>query len=434
MLSDYKTDLTFLQAELTERFDGSNARESSEQPILNLAGLDVEMTNEGAVNSTTGAEDVKQLGTMSRSVSMRSRAGHSLSRIQEVSQLQLKYEGEVEDLRRQIAELESKNKKYLEVIGMTASEQQENMKLQMEAAQEALTFTKRAKADGLGENGVLILDELEEMLEAQQQEMLGYQEQINLLNQELDAQKKTAEERSVVNHRCFDEIKRLETEKAKADDQIEEMKGRLLEVTAENTSLHQVQQETDTVREERVQLASNLAQLQTELESLRMENEYYKTNMVPELRGRLQDIKKKQKESDARMEALEQQKQALAGENESMRRGNRDDNEQIDRLRQASAEAAAKNEALEAQMSTLRARFDEQLQKQADSETALRHYAEQVQAYEQKVDSLQDEKAEAESLVQVMQGDLEDLKKSNESFESENKALLEARNVGRQTI
>ena len=75
MLSDYKTDLTFLQAELTERFDGSNARESSEQPILNLAGLDVEMTNEGAVNSNTGAEDVKQLGTMSRSVSMRSRAG-----------------------------------------------------------------------------------------------------------------------------------------------------------------------------------------------------------------------------------------------------------------------------------------------------------------------------------------------------------------------
>ena len=434
MLSDYKTDLTFLQAELTEKFDGSNARESSEQPILNLAGLDVEMTNEGAVNNSTGAEDVKQLATMSRSVSMRSRAGHSLSRIQEVSQLQLKYEGEVEDLRRQIAELESKNKKYLEVIGMTASEQQENMKLQMEAAQEALTFTKRAKADGLGENGVLILDELEEMLEAQQQEMLGYQEQINLLNQELEAQKKTAEERSVVNHRCFDEIKRLETEKAKADDQIEEMKGRLLEVTAENTSLHQVQQETDTVREERVQLASNLAQLQTELESLRMENEYYKTNMVPELRGRLQDIKKKQKETDARMEALEQQKKALAEENESMRRGNRDDNEQIDRLRQASAEAAAKNGALETQMSTLRARFDEQLQKQADSETALRHYAEQVQAYEQKVDSLQDEKAEAESLVQVMQGDLEDLKKSNESFESENKALLEARNAGRQTI
>jgi len=44
-----------------------------------------------------------------------------------------------------MAALELKNKKYLEIIGMTASEQQENMRLQMEAAQEALTFTKRAK-------------------------------------------------------------------------------------------------------------------------------------------------------------------------------------------------------------------------------------------------------------------------------------------------
>ena len=64
----------------------------------------------------------------------------------------------------------------------------------------------------------------------------------------------------------------------------------------------------------------------------------------------------------------------------------------------------------------------------------MKHFAEQVQAYEQKVGSLQDEKAEAESLVQVMQGDLEDLKKSNESFESENKALVEARNASQQTI
>ena len=236
---------------------------------------------------------------MSRSVSMRSRVGHSLSRIQEVSHLQMKYEGEVEELRRQVADLESKNKKYLEVIGMTASEQQENMKLQMEAAQEALTFTKRAKADGLADNEVLILDELEEMLEAQQREMQGYQEQISLLNAELDAQKKSAEDRGVVNHRCFEEIKRLETDKARVDDELEELKARFLAVTAENTSLHQVQQETDSVHEEKVQLASTLAQLQTELEASRMESEYYKTNALPTLRDQLQEVRKKVKESDA---------------------------------------------------------------------------------------------------------------------------------------
>ena len=58
MLADYRTDLSFLQAELAERFEGGNARESSEQPTLNLAGLDVEMTNEGAATNA-GAEDVK---------------------------------------------------------------------------------------------------------------------------------------------------------------------------------------------------------------------------------------------------------------------------------------------------------------------------------------------------------------------------------------
>ena len=37
---------------------------------------------------------------------------------------------------------------------MTAGEQQENMKLQMEAAQEALTFTKRAKQQGVSDNDI----------------------------------------------------------------------------------------------------------------------------------------------------------------------------------------------------------------------------------------------------------------------------------------
>ena len=74
-------------------------------------------------------------------------------------------------LRENVASLELKNKKYLDIIGMTASENQEDMRLQMEAAQEALNFSKRAKADGISASELCILEELEEMLEAQQKEM-----------------------------------------------------------------------------------------------------------------------------------------------------------------------------------------------------------------------------------------------------------------------
>ena len=77
------------------------------------------------------------------------------------------------ELREQSAALEIKNKKYLEIIGMTASQQQEDILLQIEAAQEALTFTKRAKRLSTGENSrengedIQILEEMEEMLEVQ---------------------------------------------------------------------------------------------------------------------------------------------------------------------------------------------------------------------------------------------------------------------------
>jgi len=69
--------------------------------------------------------------SMSRTASVRSRAG--ASKTQEVSLLQRKYESEICELRDQVASLELKNRKYLEVIGMTASEHQQNTKLQMEA-------------------------------------------------------------------------------------------------------------------------------------------------------------------------------------------------------------------------------------------------------------------------------------------------------------
>ena len=51
---------------------------------------------------------------------------------------------------------------------MTAGEHQENMKLQMEAAQDQLQFSKRAKQEGLTDQ---FLDECDAMLEAQQQEL-----------------------------------------------------------------------------------------------------------------------------------------------------------------------------------------------------------------------------------------------------------------------
>ena len=84
---------------------------------------------------------------MSKTGSIRSRTtiGGNQSKSHDISMLGSKYESEINELRDYIKALETKNRKYLEIIGMTASEQQENMKLQVEAAQEALTFTKRSK-------------------------------------------------------------------------------------------------------------------------------------------------------------------------------------------------------------------------------------------------------------------------------------------------
>ena len=80
-----------------------------------------------------------------------------------------KYESEIKELREQNADLEMKNQKYLEIIGLTATEQHEDVKLKMEAAQNSLSFAKRTKRFASKENNdgedIQILEEMEEMLE-----------------------------------------------------------------------------------------------------------------------------------------------------------------------------------------------------------------------------------------------------------------------------
>ena len=73
--------------------------------------------------------------SMCRTNSVKSRGNNvTFSKSVEVADLQTSYDQEISGLRGQITSLETKNKKFLEIIGMTASENQESMKLQMEAA------------------------------------------------------------------------------------------------------------------------------------------------------------------------------------------------------------------------------------------------------------------------------------------------------------
>ena len=96
------------------------------------------------------------------------------SKFTNATHLKSQYESEVTELRNQITGLETKNKKYLEIIGMTASENQQYINQNREAAQDAVNFTKRAKEQGASEQDMQILEELEEMLETQQKEMATY--------------------------------------------------------------------------------------------------------------------------------------------------------------------------------------------------------------------------------------------------------------------
>ena len=85
--------------------------------------------------------------SMVRTNSVKSRAtiGLNQSKSQDITALARKYESEIKELREQNEDLEMKNRKYLEIIGLTATEQHEDLKLKMEAAQKSLSFAKRTK-------------------------------------------------------------------------------------------------------------------------------------------------------------------------------------------------------------------------------------------------------------------------------------------------
>ena len=70
---------------------------------------------------------------------------------------------ELDGLRQHIAALETENKKYFEIFGMTASEQQENMTLQMDAAHEALILRRTPNTD-TSDNDITILKDPNELI------------------------------------------------------------------------------------------------------------------------------------------------------------------------------------------------------------------------------------------------------------------------------
>ena len=99
------------------------------------------------------------------------------------------------------------------------------------------------------------------MLEAQQKDMQIYQDQINVLTKDLESQRYSNEEKSLIQHRAFDALKVLEADKAQVVDELAELKMRLDEVQNENLNLHQVAQDASSIQEEKLQLCSTLAQL-----------------------------------------------------------------------------------------------------------------------------------------------------------------------------
>ena len=68
----------------------------------------------------------------------------------------------------------------------------------MEAAQEAITFSKRAKMQGNSENEIQIFEEIEEMLDIQQKEVQVYQDQVSALTADLETQRNTNDEKSQI--------------------------------------------------------------------------------------------------------------------------------------------------------------------------------------------------------------------------------------------
>jgi len=99
-----------------------------------------------------------------------------------------------------------------------------------------------------------------------------------------------------------------------------------------------VAQETNSVLDEKVQLASILAQLEAENESLIKENEYYKDDLVPTMRAKNQEMQKKFREFDA-------ERKELIDQNKTMK-SFKTDSEQLLKEQQAHHNALAKCEAL----------------------------------------------------------------------------------------
>ena len=113
-LEDYKLNISFLQAELSE-IDFKQQELNSGATVNN--NVDHDMLEGPATD-----DNLLQM-SMCRTNSVKSRDNNvTFSKSVEVAALQTSYDQEISGLRGQITSLETKNKKYLEIIGMTASE------------------------------------------------------------------------------------------------------------------------------------------------------------------------------------------------------------------------------------------------------------------------------------------------------------------------
>ena len=141
--------------------------------------------------------------------------------------------------------------------------------------------------------------------------MKVYQDKISSLTKDLEAQRRANDEKIESQNRAFDSLNQLEAEKAKLGDEVDALKQKLEEIEAENANLHTVAQEGSTVLEEKLQLASTLAQLQAENESLVQENEYYKNDLIPTMREKSNQMQKKFNEFSAERQALREEVDGL---------------------------------------------------------------------------------------------------------------------------
>lgn len=167
-------------------------------------------------------------------------------------------------------------------------------------------------------------------------------------------------------------------------------------------------------------LSSTVAQLQAENESLAKENEYYKDDLVPTMRA-------KSKEMQQKFEEYELERQALQKENASMKNF-KTDSEQLIIEKQALLEARTRCDTLTAELATIQAKCEEQLCKMAQADRTIQGQQDKLKAFELKTNRLMIEQSEAVSTQNRLQGDIDDLKRSNEGFERENSSLVNERN------